>query len=102
MSIFGSIASAIFGTAKAGAPTAEPGPTTTMPTATTPPTGKPMSRAEIEEMIGKIADDQDEDLDWGESIIDLMKLLQLDSSLSARKQLARSSATKEHSTALQR
>jgi hypothetical protein len=88
MSIFGSIASAIFGTAKAGAPAAEPGTTTTTPTATTPSTGKPMSRAEIEEMIGKIADDQDEDLDWEESIVDLMKLLKLDSSLSARKQLA--------------
>ena len=39
-------------------------------------------------MIEKIADEQDEDLDWNESIVDLMKLLKLDSSLSARKQLA--------------
>jgi hypothetical protein len=42
-------------------------------------------------MIRKIADDQDEDLSWDESIVDLMKLLKLlklDSSLTARKQLA--------------
>jgi hypothetical protein len=47
-----------------------------------------MSRAEVEELIGKIADDQDEELDWDESIVDLMKLLKLDSSLTTRKQLA--------------
>jgi len=39
-------------------------------------------------MIEKIAQQQDEDLDWNESIVDLMKLLKLDSSLNARKQLA--------------
>jgi hypothetical protein len=38
-------------------------------------TGKPMSRAEVKEMIGKIADYQDEDLSWDESIVDLMKLV---------------------------
>jgi hypothetical protein len=88
MSIFGSIVSAIFGTAKAGAPSAAPGTTTTAPTSGPQPTGKPMSRAEVEEMIGKIADNQNEDLSWDESIVDLMKLLKLDSSLTARKQLA--------------
>jgi hypothetical protein len=88
MSIFGSIASAIFGTAKAAVPSAETGTPTTSPPTTTGPTGKPMSRAEVEEMIGKIADDQDEDLSWDESIVDLMKLLKLDGSLTARKQLA--------------
>jgi hypothetical protein len=39
-------------------------------------------------MIKKIADTQDEDYNWKQSIVDLMKLLNLDSSLSARKQLA--------------
>ena len=34
-----------------------------------------MSRAEVKEMIGKIADDQDEDFSWDESIVDLMKLV---------------------------
>jgi len=48
-----------------------------------------MSRQEVDAMIEKIADAQDEDLDWQESIVDLMKLLKLDSSLGARKQLAK-------------
>jgi hypothetical protein len=40
-------------------------------------------------MIAKIADKSDEDYDWKRSIVDLMKLLKLDSSLSARRQLAK-------------
>jgi hypothetical protein len=47
-----------------------------------------MSNAEVEVMIAKLADEQDEDLNWKQSIVDLMKLLKLDSSLNARKQLA--------------
>ena len=47
-----------------------------------------MSREELEAMIEKIANDQDENLNWEDSIVDLMKLLKLDSSLGARKQLA--------------
>jgi hypothetical protein len=47
-----------------------------------------MSMAEVEAMIAKIADQQSEKLNWKQSIVDLMKLLKLDSSLAARKQLA--------------
>jgi hypothetical protein len=47
-----------------------------------------MSRNEVEAMIEKIADEQDENYNWDESIVDLMKLLKLDSSFGARKQLA--------------
>ena len=39
-------------------------------------------------MIEKAVGAQREDLNWKQSIVDLMKLLKLDSSLSARKQLA--------------
>jgi hypothetical protein len=88
MSIFGNIISAIFGkggTASA-ATTAAAG---SSPTATATATGaKPISMDEVRAMIAKIADAQDEDLNWKESIVDLMKLLKLDSSLNARKQLA--------------
>src|SRR5262249_61426049 len=42
----------------------------------------------VESILAKLADEQDEDLDWKTSIVDLMKLLKLDSSLGARKQLA--------------
>jgi 3-oxoacyl-ACP reductase-like protein len=111
MSIFGSIVSAIFGSKPAATASQSAGSsgTTTQsaaleaaarsagaPAATTaPPAGapasaaQPMSRAEVEAMIKKIADAQSEDLNWRQSIVDLMKLLKLDSSLNARKQLAK-------------
>jgi hypothetical protein len=47
-----------------------------------------MTRAEVEALIAKLAEKSDEDLDWKHSIVDLMKLLNLDSGLGARKQLA--------------
>jgi len=49
---------------------------------------KPISKADVEAILAKLADDQDEDYDWKSSIVDLMKLLKLDSGLGARKQLA--------------
>jgi uncharacterized protein DUF3597 len=97
MSIFGSIVSAIFGHSAAATPASSPAasPAAAAPTASpsggalsSPAAGKPMSREDLNVMIGKIADQQDEDLNWKESIVDLMKLLKLDSSLTARKQLA--------------
>jgi len=95
MSIFGSIASAIFGKGKTpgvtplapGAP-GKPAPQGTATAGGAPATGKAMTQADVEGMIRKIADAQSEKLDWQRSIVDLMKLLQLDSGLSARKQLA--------------
>ena len=93
MSIFGNIASAIFGHKSAAGTTAavQPGAPAAKGTSTaaaTPATGKAMTQAEVEAMIKKIADGQSEKLDWQQSIVDLMKLLKLDSSLTARKQLA--------------
>ena len=49
---------------------------------------KPISKADVEAILVKLADEQDEDYDWKRSIVDLMKLLKLDSGLGARKQLA--------------
>jgi Domain of unknown function (DUF3597) len=95
MSIFGNIASAIFGASKGAPPPAglagassSASSTASGQGAPSTATGKPMSREEVEAMIEKIANDQDENFNWEESIVDLMKLLKLDSSLGARKQLA--------------
>jgi len=95
MSVFGNIVSAIFkhgastsaagSAAVPGVPAAKGTPTV----AGTAATGKPMTREQVEEMIEKLADSQSEEYNWEESIVDLMKLLKLDSSLGARKQLAR-------------
>jgi hypothetical protein len=90
MSIFGSIVSAIFGTAKAaGGAVAD-----TVSAATAAVTGgaakpQPMTRQQVEAQIQKVADTTGrKDYNWKQSIVDLMKLLNLDSSLNSRKQLA--------------
>jgi len=105
MSIFGSIVSAIFGHKSASAATtsASAGPSATIsaqatsgaaPSAAAPatPAGatapKQMSQAEVIAMIEKAVGSQGEDLNWKQSIVDLMKALKLDSSLTAREQLA--------------
>ena len=89
MSIFGSIVSAIFGTAKAAAAavTGSPSAATSAPAAA--PAPKPMSRADVEAMIQKLPDQSSEKFNWNQSIVDLMKLLKLDSSLKSREQLAK-------------
>jgi hypothetical protein len=87
MSIFGSIVSTIFGTAKAATPVVTSG--ISGDTSIESSTAKPMTKAEVEAMIQKVADTAGhKDYNWKQSIVDLMKLLNLDSSLSARKQLA--------------
>ena len=104
MSIFGSIVSAIFGSKHAadvapapGATAAPPSsPGTTASAGGAPTTGAspssstitPISRADVEAILKKLHDEQREDFDWRKSIVDLMKLLKLDSGLAARKQLA--------------
>ena len=86
MSIFGTIMSAIFGHAKAAAPGAAPGSTAG---GATPPASAPMSNVDVEAVLTKLAAENKEKLDWRKSIVDLMKLLNLDSSLGARKELAK-------------
>jgi hypothetical protein len=85
MSIFGSIVSAIFGSSSTAATAAPAAGSAAAPSAAAP---KPMTRQEVEAMIGKLAAGSGEDYNWKQSIVDLMKLLKLDSSLGARKQLA--------------
>ena len=84
MSIFGTIMSAIFGHAKAAAPGAAPGSTAG---GATPPASAPMSNVDVEAVLTKLASENKEKLDWRKSIVDLMKLLNLDSGLGPRKEL---------------
>jgi hypothetical protein len=83
MSIFGKIMGAIFGTkaeaAPAGAP-AESGGTAT---------AAPADSVDVVPILEKAAAAKKEKLNWRTSIVDLMKVLDLDSSLGARKELAK-------------
>ena len=49
---------------------------------------KPISQTDLQSILEKLAANQTEKLDWKVSIVDLMKLLKLDSSLGERKKLA--------------
>jgi hypothetical protein len=73
MSVFKTIMNAIWGQAKAAVGA---GPT-------------PMSEVDVEAVLTKAAAEKKEKLDWRNSIVDLMKVLDLDSSLNARKSLAK-------------
>jgi hypothetical protein len=111
MSIFGAIKDAIFGGPAAAAemttapaisaassapvpsPAATPGATpsasaaaASAPTASAAKAALP--KIDIAAVLDKRDEDSDEDLDWRVSIVDLMKLLSLDSSLKSRKALA--------------
>jgi hypothetical protein len=103
MSIFGNIMSAIFksatpsaasGTAAPSGPaprqaSTAPGSGAAGSSAPTPAATTTLDRVDVADVLTKLASQNEEDLDWRRSIVDLMKLLNLDSSLAARKQLAR-------------
>ena len=67
-------------------PTAAPG--TPAPSTAGPAAPKPMSDVDVVAKLEGLASDNPEKLNWKTSIVDLMKLLDLDSSLAARKELA--------------
>ncbi|MDF1740720.1 MAG: DUF3597 domain-containing protein [Verrucomicrobiales bacterium] len=57
-------------------------------TAEAAPTPAPVSAVDVEANLTKLASAHPEDLDWRRSIVDLMKLVGMDSSYGARKELA--------------
>jgi 3-oxoacyl-ACP reductase-like protein len=97
MSIFGSIMSKIFhrGQAQAApaqpraqAPAAPAAAPSAAPRAAAPAAPQAMAPVDVEAVLTVMAQDNPQTLDWRHSIVDLMKLLSLDSSLAARKELA--------------
>ena len=92
MSIFGKIMSAIFGSSEAkaaGADAAAPAEGTTGAGGVAAATAAPMAQVDGEKVVSEMASKKKEKLDWRKSIVDLMKVLDLDSSLGARKELAK-------------
>jgi hypothetical protein len=90
MSIFSSIMSKIFQHPKAQA-TRQPAPAaaSTAPQSAAPqPAAAEAPAVDVEAVLTVMAQDNPQTLDWRHSIVDLMKLLSLDSSLAARKELA--------------
>ncbi|PPQ35227.1 DUF3597 domain-containing protein [Rhodopila globiformis] len=88
MSIFGSIMEKIFhpgaaGTTTAGGDTAAPAPTSTSSLPTAPPPGA----VDVGQVLTQMASQKGGGGNWQSSIVDLLKLLDLDSSLGARKEL---------------
>ena len=95
MSIFGKIVSAIFGsnaTATPATPTAPAGGaaagTASTPASSSTPTA-PAQSVDVAAIVDKAAAAKGEKLQWRTSIVDLMKALDIDSSLTARKELAK-------------
>jgi Domain of unknown function (DUF3597) len=109
MSIFGNIMGAIFGhrasgsaspapSGSAGAAPSQPGSTARPGTPAGASPGQagaavqpspPLQPVDVEAVLRDLASKKREQLNWRQSIVDLMKVLDLDSSLAARKELAK-------------
>jgi Domain of unknown function (DUF3597) len=105
MSIFGKIMGAIFGSTATATPASSGAATTS--TSSTPAAGSPPASSggstasssptaaappqsvDVAAIVDKAAAKKGEKLEWRTSIVDLMKALDIDSSLSARKELAK-------------
>jgi hypothetical protein len=88
MSIFGKIMSAIFGTkADAAAPGATPAGRGTSGGGA--PEATPAQTVDVAPILDKAVAAKGEKLAWRTSIVDLMKALDIDSSFTARKELAK-------------
>jgi len=92
MGIFGEIMSKIFGqSAKAETPATQPSQTPTSPSASTAPssTSSTQPMVDIKAVLSGLAKSKKQKLKYDKSIVDLLKLLDLDSSLTARQKLAK-------------
>jgi hypothetical protein len=92
MSIFGKIAS-VLGIGEAHAAEAQTAPAAGEGKATAATPSAPVAKSgaptvDVAAVLDKLNESSREKLDWRKSIVDLMKLLKLDSSLTARKALA--------------
>ena len=91
MGIFSNIYNKIFHHASDAAPAATPAAATDAPAAAPAAAAAPavvVPVVDVEVVLVGLASKNAETLNWRTSIVDLMKLLQLDSSLASRKELA--------------
>jgi hypothetical protein len=84
MSIFTAIKEKIFGVTKANAAT-----TPAQPEIASSASPQPIIEVDVEAILDQLKSKTKEELRWRTSIVDLLKLLSLDSSLDSRKELAK-------------
>ncbi len=90
MSIFGKIMSAIFGTKAEAAPAGGGAATSSSSGAgSASASAAPAQTVDVAPILDKAVAAKKEKLEWRTSIVDLMKALDIDSSLGARKELAK-------------
>ncbi|KIZ44041.1 MULTISPECIES: DUF3597 domain-containing protein [Rhodopseudomonas] len=90
MSIFSKMMGAIFGShAEAATPGASPAGGAAPAGGSAPAAGAPAQTVDVAPILDKAVAAKGEKLEWRTSIVDLMKALDVDSSLSARKELAK-------------
>ena len=90
MSIFGKIMSAIFGTSVSATPASggAAAPTSGGAAPSGGTSAAPAQTVDVAPILDKAVAAKGEKLEWRTSIVDLMKALDIDSSLTARKELA--------------
>jgi len=89
MSIFGKIMSAIFGSKAGAAPAGGGAATGSGSAAGSSAPAAPAQSVDVAPILDKAVAGKGEKLAWRTSIVDLMKALDIDSSLAARKELAK-------------
>ena len=85
MGLFNDLMSKIFGTASSAAPSQ---PSSASASAGSGGASPPAPTVDVAAVLDALAAKNPEKLDWKHSIVDLMKLVGMDSSFTARKQLA--------------
>lgn len=91
MSIFSKIKDAIFGKKadeESSAPTAQAQTQDSAPAAQAAPVAVPMSEVDVEAVLTQMEAASGQKLNWRTSIVDLMKLVGMQSSLAERRELA--------------
>jgi 3-oxoacyl-ACP reductase-like protein len=91
MSLFDTLKNAIFGHASSAAqtaPAAAPKPAAPTSAAPPPSSAPPAQEVDVEAVLNQLNAKSPQKLNWQTSIVDLMKLVGMDSSLQHRKELA--------------
>jgi hypothetical protein len=89
MRIFGSILSAVFSGGASETSNSDLVGSPSIAVAALPRPPDPWQPVDVDSVLTRLAAHKKENLDWRASIVDLLKTLDLDSSLAARKELAR-------------